>query len=68
MRKYINHTERGIRFMKEKDTVIIFTAKKSRALLKMGYTLVDIKPDKMDVDHKRSVFVFKNDDGILENI
>ena len=54
--------------MKEKDTVIIFTAKKSRALLKMGYTLVDIKPDKMDVDHKRSVFVFKNDDGILENI
>nr|DAH23403.1 MAG TPA: hypothetical protein [Bacteriophage sp.] len=34
----------------------------------MGYTLVDIKPDKMDVDHKRSVFVFKNEDGILENI
>lgn len=68
MRKYINHTERGTRFMKEKDTVIIFTAKKARALLKMGYTLVDIKPDKMDVDHKRSVFVFKNEDGILENI
>lgn len=55
--------------MKEKDTVIIFTAKKARALLKMGcYTLVDIKPDKTDVDHKRSVFVFKNDNGILENI
>lgn len=68
MRKYINHTERGTRFMKEKDTVIIFTAKKARTLLKMGYTLVDIKPDKMDVDHKRSVFVFKNEDGILENI
>ena len=68
MRKYINHTERGIRFMKEKDTVIIFTAKKSRALLKMGYTLVDIKPDKTDPDRKRSVFVFKNEKGILENI
>ena len=68
MRKYINHTERGIRFMKEKDTVIIFTAKKARTLLKMGYTLVDIKPDKMVIDHKRSVFVFKNEDGILENI
>lgn len=61
-------SERGIRFMKEKDTVIIFTAKKARTLLKMGYTLVDIKPDKMDIDHKRSVFVFKNEDGILENI
>ena len=68
MRKYINHTERGIRFMKEKDTVIIFTAKKSRALLKMGYTLVDIKPDKTDPDGKRSVFVFKNEDGILDNV
>ena len=68
MRKYINHTERGIRFMKEKDTVIIFTAKKARTLLKMGYTLVDIKPDKTDPDGKRSVFVFKNEDGILENI
>ena len=68
MRKYINHTERGIRFMKEKDTVIIFTAKKSRALLKMGYTLVDIKPDKTDPDGKRSVFVFKNEDGLLEKI
>lgn len=54
--------------MKEKDTVIIFTAKKARALLKMGYTLVDIKPDKMDVDHKRSVFVFKNEEGLLDKI
>ena len=54
--------------MKEKDTVIIFTAKKSRALLKMGYTLVDIKPDKTDPDRKRSVFVFKNEEGILEKI
>lgn len=54
--------------MKEKDTVIIFTAKKSRALLKMGYTLVDIKPDKTDPDGKRSVFVFKNEEGILEKI
>ena len=54
--------------MKEKDTVIIFTAKKARTLLKMGYTLVDIKPDKMDVDRKRSVFVFKNENGLLEKI
>ena len=68
MRKYINHTERGIRFMKEKDTVIIFTAKKARALLKMGYTLVDIKPDKTDPDGKRSVFVFKNENGLLEKL
>ena len=52
----------------KKGTIIVFTAKIARELLHDGYTLVDIKPDKMDVDHKRSVFVFKNDEGILENI
>lgn len=66
MRKYINHTERKEKYMKE--TIVIFTAKKARALLKMGYTLVDIKPDKTDPDGKRSVFIFKNENRILENI
>ena len=46
--------------MEEKKTVIIFTAKKARKLLKEGLTLVDIKTE--------SVFVFKNEDGILENM
>lgn len=54
--------------MEEKKTIVIFTAKKARKLLKEGFTLVDIKPDKTDFDGKRSVFVFKNEDGILEKI
>ena len=41
---------------------------KARKLLKEGFTLVDIKPDKTDFEGKRSVFVFKNEDGILENM
>lgn len=52
----------------EKETIVIFTAKKARTLLKEGFTLVDIKPDKTDSDGKRSVFVFKYDDGILEKL
>ena len=52
----------------EKETIVIFTAKKARALLKEGYTLIDIKPDKTDIDGKRSVFVFKVTNGIMENI
>lgn len=64
----LQDTERKEEYMKEKETIVIFTAKKARILLKMGYTLVDIKPDKTDPDGKRSVFVFKNEDGILENI
>ena len=50
-----------------KDTITIFTAKKARELLKVGkFTLVDIKPDKTDPDEKRSVFVFKYENGIEE--
>lgn len=36
--------------------------------MKNGFTLVDIKPDKTDKDCKRTVFIFKNEDGIMEKI
>ena len=50
-----------------KETITIFTAKKARELLKTGkFALVDIKPDKTDADEKRSVFVFKYENGIEE--
>ena len=52
----------------EKKTITIFTANKARELLKAGYTIVDIKPDKCDPDGKRSVFVFKYENGILDKI
>ena len=52
----------------EKKAIIIFTASKARELLKEGFALIDIKPDKTDPDGKRSVFVFKNEEGILEKI
>ena len=51
-----------------KETIVIFTASKARELLKKGFTLIDIKPDKKDEDGKRSVFVFKLEEGILEKI
>ncbi len=52
----------------EKNTIIIFTAKLARNLLKDGFTIVDIKPDKTDKDGKRSVFVFKKESNIEEAI
>ena len=53
----------------EKKAITIFTASKARELLKDGrFTLIDIKPDKTDPDGKRSVFVFKNENGLLEKI
>lgn len=51
-----------------KESITIFTAKKARELLKEGFTMVDIKPDKTDVDGKRSIFIFKNEKGLLEKV
>lgn len=51
-----------------KRDVIIFSANVARRLLKDGYTITDIKPDKTDVDGKRTVFVFRNENNIMEKI
>lgn len=50
-----------------RTTKIVYDARIARELLKHGYHIVDIKPDKYDKDKKRSVFVFKNEEG-LESI
>lgn len=51
-----------------KETIVIFTAKMARNLLKDGFTIVDIKPDRTDKEGKRSVFVFKKERDIEELI
>lgn len=51
-----------------KNAITIFTASKSRELLKDGYTIIDIKPDKTDPDGKRSIFVFKYEEGIEKHL
>lgn len=40
----------------------------ARKLLREGYTIVDIKADQTDPDRKRSLFFFKNEDGILDMV
>ena len=46
------------------DRIVVFTAKMAKRLLAMGYTIVDIKQDKYDEDRKRSIFFFKNENGL----
>ena len=65
LNKFTKDSERTEEDMVEKETVVIFTATKARQLLKKGFQIVDIKPDKQDPEHKRTVFVFKNEDGLL---
>ena len=52
----------------KKEVITVFAAKKARELLREGFTIVDIKPDRLDPDHKRTLFLFKNEDGIMEKI
>lgn len=52
----------------KKEVITVFTAKKARRLLKEGYQIVDIKPDRLDPNHKRTLFLFKNEDGLMEKI
>ena len=52
----------------KKEVITVFTAKKARKLLKEGYQIVDIKSDKTDFEGKRTLFLFKYEDGIMESL
>ena len=52
-------------FAKEKDDVkgkVIRKSQIARQLLHRGAKIIDVKPDRNDPDHKRSVFVFEDTD------
>lgn len=51
-----------------KNFVSVFTASVARKLLAEGYVIADIKPDHQDPDGKRSIFIFKNANGLEERI
>lgn len=52
----------------EKKAVAIFSASTARKLLKDGYIISDIKADRTDPDGKRTVFVFKNENNIMDKV
>ena len=43
-----------------KEAKLVFNCGVTRALLKAGCTIIDVKPDRTNAD--KTVFVFKNDD------
>ena len=54
--------------MTMKETVVIFTGKMARKLLREGFELVDIRPDKTDPERKRSVFIFKHSKELTQRL
>lgn len=51
---------------KERKTIVIFSATRARKLLRAGFQIIDIKPDRKDKTHMRSVFVFRYDERIQQ--
>ena len=52
----------------ERSEKVVYSPKVARELLKRGYAIVDIKPDKYDEYHKASIFVFKNENELEKEI
>ncbi|HSH50521.1 MAG TPA: DUF5659 domain-containing protein [Bacteroidales bacterium] len=50
----------------QKTHYTVFNPCLARKLLKMGYTITDIKPNR-ELENA-SIFVFKNQDGLLKHI
>ena len=48
--------------------ITVFTASLARRLLVQGYTIIDIKQDKQDPDGKRTIFIFKEEEGLQDII
>ena len=55
--KYMTQNGKGI---------IVFTGKKARELLRRGYTIIDVKPDK--ANKIKSVYVFKRENEMRRKI
>lgn len=54
--------------MYSESDLMVFTPDLARKLLRKGYTICDIKPDRLDPDHKRSIFIFQDEDGIRDDL
>lgn len=50
----------------EKKAIVVFSGHVARSLLKKGYTIIDIKPDKRNP--LKSVFVFKNEGNFSKDL
>lgn len=50
----------------ERENRVVFKGSIARQLLREGYTIVDVKPDRMNSN--KSVFVFRNDEGLEDRL
>ncbi len=52
----------------DKEYLTVFSGDVARAMLHKGYRITDLKKDKLDSEGKRSIYIFKNEEGLSDAI
>lgn len=52
----------------DKEYISIFKVARVRKLIKMGFIVKDIKPDKKEPEKERSIFIFENTEQLQKAI
>lgn len=52
----------------KKEAVVVFAAWKARELIRRGYHVIDIKPDRDDPTGARTLFLFDKTDEIMHQL
>lgn len=51
-----------------KEYISIFKPQRARKLIRLGYVVRDIKPDKKEPEKEKSIFIFENTEEIQKDI
>lgn len=52
----------------KRNAVVVFAAWKARELIRQGYRVIDIKPDREDPTGARTLFLFEKTDEIMQKL
>lgn len=51
-----------------KEYISVFKVARVRKLIRLGYVVKDIKPDKKEPEKEKSIFIFENTEEIQKDI
>lgn len=52
----------------KKQSVCVLNAADAKVLVRSGFRITDLKPDRNDPDKKKTIFVFQNEPGLYEKL
>lgn len=52
----------------KKESICVLNAADAKVLVRLGFRITDLKPDRNDPDKKKTIFVFENSPGLYEKL